>query len=55
MGEQNVYDDLEPKIHQKIAEAVADTVPVLDIACGYGRLIGFIAPGAICLAVHLRF
>jgi len=34
MGKQNVYDDLEPKIHKRIAEAVADAVPVLDIACG---------------------
>ena len=46
MGEQSVYDDLEPKIHQRIAEAVADAVPVLDIACGDGRLTGFIASGS---------
>ena len=43
MGEQSVYDDLEPKIHQRIAEAVSDAVPILDIACGDGRLINFIA------------
>ncbi len=48
MGKQSVYDDLEPKIHQRIAEAVADAVPVLDIACGDGRLIGFIASGSGC-------
>ena len=45
MGEQSVYDDLEPKIHRRIAEAVADA-PVLDIACGDGRLINFIASGS---------
>ena len=48
MGEQSVYDDLEPKIHQRIAEAVAGAAPVLDIACGDGRLIGFIASGPGC-------
>jgi len=48
MGKQTVYDDLEPKIHKRIAEAVADAVPVLDIACGDGRLIGFIASGSGC-------
>ena len=48
MGEQSVYDDLEPKIHQRITEAVADAVPVLDIACGDGRLICFIASGFGC-------
>ena len=48
MGKQNVYDDLEPKIHKRIAEAVADAVPVLDIACGDGRLIGFVASGSGC-------
>lgn len=48
MGKQNVYDDLEPKIHHRIAEAVADAVPVLDIACGDGRLAGFIASGFSC-------
>ena len=48
MVEQNIYDALEPKIHQRIAEAVADAVPVLDIACGDGRLIGFIASGSGC-------
>ncbi|MBW2544366.1 MAG: class I SAM-dependent methyltransferase [Deltaproteobacteria bacterium] len=48
MGEQSVYDDLEPKIHKKIAEAVADAVPVLDVACGDGRLTGFIASGSGC-------
>lgn len=48
MGEQSVYDDLEPKIHQRIAEAVAGAAPVLDIACGDGRLIGFIASGSGC-------
>jgi len=48
MGEQSVYDELEPKIHQRIAEAVAYAVPVLDIACGDGRLIVFIASGSGC-------
>ena len=48
MGKQSVYDDLEPKIHKRIAEAVADAVPVLDIACGDGRLIDFIASGSGC-------
>lgn len=48
MGKQSVYDDLEPKIHQRIAEAVADAVPVLDIACGDGRLINFTASGSGC-------
>ena len=43
MEEQSVYDNLEPKIHHRIAEAVADAIPVLDIACGEGRLTGFIA------------
>ena len=48
MAEQNVYDDLEPRIHKRIAEAVADAAPILDIACGDGRLIGFIASGSDC-------
>jgi len=48
MGEQSVYDDLEPEIHQRIAEAVADAVPVLDIACGDGMLTVFIASGSGC-------
>jgi ubiquinone/menaquinone biosynthesis C-methylase UbiE len=48
MGKQSVYDDLEPKIHQRITEAVADAVPVLDIACGDGRLTGLIALGSGC-------
>jgi len=48
MGKQSIYDNLEPKIHKRIAEAVADAVPVLDIACGDGRLIGFIASGSGC-------
>ena len=48
MGKQSVYDDLEPKIHQRITEAVADAVPVLDIACGDGRLTGLIASGFGC-------
>jgi len=48
MGKQNVYDNLEPTIHQRIAEAVADAVPVLDIACGDGRLIDFIVSGSGC-------
>ena len=48
MGKQSVYDDLEPKIHQRIADAVADAVPVLDIACGDGRLAGLIASGLGC-------
>ena len=48
MGKQNVYDNLEPKIHKRIAEAVANAVPVLDIACGDGRLISFIASGSGC-------
>jgi len=48
MAEQNVYDDLEPRIHKRIAEAVADAAPILDIACGDGRLIGFVASGSGC-------
>lgn len=48
MGEQNVYDNLEPKIHKKIAKAVADAFPVLDIACGDGRLINLIASESAC-------
>ena len=48
MGEQSVYHDLEPKIHQRIAEAAVDAVPVLDIACGDGRLACFIASAFDC-------
>jgi len=45
MGEQSVYDNLEPKIHKRVAEAVPDAIPVLDIACGDGRLSSLIASG----------
>jgi len=45
MGNQNVYDRLEPLIYRRIADAVAAALPVLDIACGDGRLIEFIASG----------
>ncbi len=46
MEQQNVYDRLEPEIHKRIAHAVAEAVPVLDIACGDGRLIDSIASGS---------
>jgi len=45
---QTIYNNLEPKIHEKIFEEVADTAPVLDIACGEGRLSALIASKVGC-------
>jgi len=48
MEEQRIYNNLEPKIHERIAEAVAGAAPVLDIACGDGRLSALIASKVGC-------
>lgn len=43
MGEQVSYDELEPENYEKIAEAIGDANPILDIGCGEGKLANFMA------------
>jgi len=37
------YNELEPKIYRKIAETIQDATPILDVGCGDGRLVNFLA------------
>ena len=37
------YDELELEIYQRIAEAIGEANPVLDIGCGEGKLANFLA------------
>ena len=32
------YDELEPETYQRIAEAIGEANPILDIGCGEGKL-----------------
>ncbi len=43
MVEQVDYDQLEPETYQRIAEAIGEANPVLDIGCGEGKLANFLA------------
>ena len=43
MGDETVYHDLEPEVHQKIADVVSGATPILDVGCGEGRLTNFLA------------
>lgn len=43
MAEQVSYDELEPENYEKIAEAIGDANPILDIGCGEGKLANFMA------------
>jgi len=40
---ENCYDKLEPKIYGKIAQTLQCVTPILDVGCGDGRLINFLA------------
>lgn len=37
------YDELETETCQRISDAVADADPILDVGCGEGRLVNFLA------------
>lgn len=37
------YDKLEPNIYGKIAQTLQHVTPILDIGCGDGRLVNFLA------------
>jgi ubiquinone/menaquinone biosynthesis C-methylase UbiE len=37
------YNELEPKIYEKIAQTLQHVTPILDVACGDGRLVNFLA------------
>ena len=37
------YDELETETCQKISSAVADADPILDVGCGEGKLVNFLA------------
>ena len=43
MGKGAIYDSLERQVHQKIAETIGERTPILDVACGEGRLTNFLA------------
>jgi ubiquinone/menaquinone biosynthesis C-methylase UbiE len=43
MVEQVNYDELEPENYKKIAEAIGNANPVLDVGCGEGKLANFLA------------
>ena len=40
---ETCYDKLEPKIYGKIAQTIRRVSPILDIGCGDGRLVNFLA------------
>jgi len=40
---ETCYDELEPNIHAKIAQTIRHAAPILDIGCGDGRLVNFLA------------
>jgi len=37
------YDKLEPNIYRKIARKIQHVAPILDVGCGDGRLVNFLA------------
>jgi len=37
------YNKLEPNIHGKIAQTLQRVTPILDVGCGDGRLVNFLA------------
>lgn len=43
MIEQAHYDQLELESYQKIAEAIGEANPILDVGCGDGELVNFLA------------
>jgi demethylmenaquinone methyltransferase/2-methoxy-6-polyprenyl-1,4-benzoquinol methylase len=40
---RNCYDELEPNIYRKIARKIQNVAPILDVGCGDGRLVNFLA------------
>jgi ubiquinone/menaquinone biosynthesis C-methylase UbiE len=40
---ETCYDKLEPKIYGKIAQTLQRVTPILDVGCGDGRLVNFLA------------
>ena len=42
---ENIYDELKPRIYEKIAQALhgPSSTPILDIGCGDGKLVIFLA------------
>ena len=40
---KNCYDKLEPNIYRKIARKIQHVAPILDVGCGDGRLVNFLA------------
>ncbi len=40
---ETCYNELEPKIYRKIAETIQHVTPILDVGCGDGRLVNFLA------------
>ena len=40
---KNCYDKLEPNIYGKIARKIQHVAPILDVGCGDGRLVNFLA------------
>lgn len=37
------YDKLEPDIYEKITQTIQNVTPILDVGCGDGRLVNFLA------------
>jgi SAM-dependent methyltransferase len=37
------YTELEPNIYEKIAQTLQHVTPILDVGCGDGRLVNFLA------------
>ena len=40
---ETCYDKLEPNIYAKIIQAIQHATPILDVGCGDGRLVNFLA------------
>jgi len=40
---ETCYDKLEPYIYEKIAQTLQCVTPILDVGCGDGRLVNFLA------------
>lgn len=40
---QTIYDELKPKIHERLVQEVRDTSPILDLGCGDGQLVNLLA------------
>ncbi len=38
-----IYDEIEPKIYGKIVQTLQGETPILDVGCGEGRLVNFLA------------